>query len=89
METHTTEACAVDHPYLAEVDLERERWEEIGDLCGSLSPDERLQPGYYRDPGWSVKDMVAHLGTWMAEAGLHLQRIEVGTETDEPRESTC
>jgi hypothetical protein len=76
----------LDHPYLAEIELERERWAEIGDLCGSLTDEERLRPGYYRDPDWTVKDMVAHLGTWMAEADLHLQRIEVGTEVDEPRD---
>ena len=87
METHTTEsACTVDHPYLAEVDLERQRWDEIGDLCSSLDAADRLRPGYYRDPDWTIKDMVGHLGTWMAEAQLHLQRIEVGTETDEPRD---
>ena len=28
--------------------------------------------------------MLAHLGTWMAEAEIHLLRIEAGTETDEP-----
>jgi hypothetical protein len=77
---------AVDHPYLAEIERERHGWAEIADLCRRLTPEDRLRPGYYRDPDWSVKDLVAHLGTWMAEADLHLQRIEVGTETDEPRD---
>jgi hypothetical protein len=76
----------VDHPYLAEIQLERDFWTEIATLCRTLSPGDQLRPGYFRDPDWSVKDLVAHLGTWMAEADLHLQRIEVGTETDEPRD---
>jgi hypothetical protein len=87
METRPAEPTgSVDHPYVAELELERERWDEIGALCRTLAPEEVVRPGYYRDPDWSVKDMVAHIGTWMAEATLHLQRIEVGTETDEPRD---
>ena len=74
----------VDHPYRAEIGLEHERWTEIVGLCRSLSPEQRSRPGYFRDPDWTVKDMLAHLGTWMAEAEIHLLRIEAGTETDEP-----
>jgi hypothetical protein len=75
---------ANDHPYHAEVDLERERWIEIAALCRSLDAVDRLRPGYFRDPDWSVKDLVAHLGTWMAEAEIQLLRIEAGTYVDEP-----
>ncbi len=73
-----------DHPYHAELDLERERWTEIVDSCRSLSDVERLRPGYFRDPDWSVKDLVGHLGTWMAEAEIQLLRIEAGTYVEEP-----
>lgn len=73
-----------DHPYLAELDLERELWTELIELCRSLEPEQRLAPGYYRDPDWSVKDMVAHVGTWLAEAEVQLFQIEVGTYVDEP-----
>jgi hypothetical protein len=75
---------AQDHPYRAEIDLERERWTEIATLCRSLDAAERLRPGYFRDPDWTVKDLVAHLGTWMAEAEIQLLRIESGTYVDEP-----
>ena len=75
---------AGDHPYRVEVALERELWTEIAALCRSLSPGERARPGYYRDPDWSVKDLVAHLGTWMAEAEVQLLQIEAGTYVDEP-----
>ena len=71
------------HPYAAEIDLEHERWTEVVALCRSLTPDEQLRPGYFRDPDWTVKDMVAHLGTWMAEAEIQLLRIEAGTDVDE------
>ena len=72
-----------DQPYQAELDLERELWEELIGLCRSLEPEERLMPGYYRDPDWSVKDMVAHIGTWLAEAEIQLFRIAAGTYVEE------
>ena len=74
----------VDHPYAAAIDLERERFEELHDLIDRLEPDERERPGYFPDDSWSVKDLVAHLGSWMAEAELQLLRIEAGTYVDEP-----
>jgi hypothetical protein len=84
MDDHPQLATPIDHPYRAEIDLEHERWKEIATLCRSLGPEERVRPGYFRDPDWSVKDLVAHLGTWMAEAEQQLLRIEVGTYVDEP-----
>src|SRR3954471_12191897 len=75
-----------DHPYEAELDLERERWDEIAATCRSMIEADRLRPGYFRDPEWSVKDLIGHLGAWMADAEQHLLRIEVGTEVDEPRD---
>jgi hypothetical protein len=46
----------VPQDYLAEVDLENARWSEITALIHVLTPDERLAPGYFREPDWSVKD---------------------------------
>jgi hypothetical protein len=77
-------AGAPDHPYRAEIDIEHACWTEIAGLCRGLTPEERLRPGYFHDPDWSVKDLVGHLGAWMADAELHLLRIEAGTERDEP-----
>ena len=34
---------------------------------------------YYRDPDWSVRDVVGHVGTWLAEAQVQLQRMSAGT----------
>ena len=66
-------------PYAAEVEAERSGWYELTDLVRSLTPDECLIPGYYRDPDWSVRDLVAHVGTWLAEAEVQFERISVGT----------
>ncbi len=65
----------VPQDYLAEVDLEYARWSEITALIHVLTPDERLAPGYFRDPGWSVKDLVAHIGAWLEEAATQLTNI--------------
>jgi hypothetical protein len=82
-QTFETTATA-DAPYGADIDLERQLWTEIAALCRSLTPEQRTRPGYYRNPDWTVKDMVAHLGTWMAEAEIQLLRIESGTYVKEP-----
>jgi hypothetical protein len=52
-------------------------WADVVALVESLSPDQVERPGYFPE-GWSVKDMVAHLGSWLAEAGRILERICVG-----------
>ena len=67
------------HPYAAEIGGERLGWQEIVALVRSLTPEEWMEPGYYRDPDWTVRDVVAHLGTWLAEAETQFQRITAGT----------
>ena len=67
------------HPYSAEIEAERQGWYEIVDLVRSLTPDECLEPGYWRDPDWTVRDVVAHLGTWQAKAQQQFERITAGT----------
>ena len=66
-------------PYAAEIDAERDGWYEVAGLVRSLSPAECLVPGYYTDPDWTVRDLVAHLGTWLAEAEVQFERISAGT----------
>lgn len=65
----------VQEAYTAEVELERSRWKAITAFVELLNESERLAPGYYRDPDWSVKDLIAHLGAWMAEARVQLVDI--------------
>lgn len=68
-----------DHPQVAAIEGEAGAWYEFADLVRSLRPAERLRPGYYRDPDWSVRDLAAHVGTWLAEADVQFQRMLAGT----------
>jgi hypothetical protein len=80
--THAGPAPAeppADHPYAAEIEAERSGWYEVAGLVRSLTPDECIEPGYYRDPDWTVRDVVAHLGTWLAEAEIQFEQINAGT----------
>lgn len=66
-------------PHAADIEAEHAGWEEFVQLVRRLSPAERLLPGYYRDPDWTVRDVVGHIGTWLAMAGAQLERIRGGT----------
>lgn len=78
--TKGSEAAAQpDHPYAPEIAAELRGWYELASLVRSLTPAECLEPGYYRDPDWTVRDVVAHLGTWLAEAQAQLERMHAGT----------
>jgi hypothetical protein len=68
-----------DRRYADDVEAERLGWYELTSLVRSLTPDECLTPGYYRDPDWTVRDVVAHLGTWLAEAEVQFEQISAGT----------
>ena len=57
---------------------EERRWAELSRLVDALPPDEVAKPGYFEE-GWSAKDLVAHIGSWLAEAGVVLERIRFGT----------
>ena len=63
----------------AEIDAEHAGWYEIAELVRTLTPAECLLPGYYTDPDWTVRDMVAHVGSWLAQAEVHLEQIAAGT----------
>ena len=63
----------------AEIDREREGWYELARLVRSLTPEECLEPGYYHDPDWTVRDVAAHLGTWLAQAEVQVERVAAGT----------
>ena len=53
-------------------------WSDFMDLISSLSPEQLEEPGYSPD-GWSVKDLVAHIAAWHAEATQVLEQIHHGT----------
>lgn len=67
------------HPYADDMEAERQGWYEIVDLVRSLTPEECVVPGYQRDPDWTVRDVAAHLGTWLAEAQSQFERMRAGT----------
>ena len=75
---------AFDQSLIAEIDLERARWAEITALTEMLTPGERLAPGYFVDPDWSAKDLIAHLGMWLTEAETQL--INIAANSYEPHE---
>lgn len=61
------------------MDAERDGWYQVERLIRSLTPAECMVRGYYHDPDWAVRDLAAHLGTWLAEAAVQLERIQAGT----------
>jgi hypothetical protein len=78
----TSDASAgppVDHAYAVDIEAERLGWYELVDLVRSLTPAECVVPGYQRDPDWTVRDVVAHVGTWLAEAQSQFERMSAGT----------
>jgi hypothetical protein len=72
-------ATPARQPYLAELEAERQGWYQLAELVRDLTPEEYLAPGYYRDPDWTVRDVVAHLGTWLAEAQVQFQQMQAGS----------
>ena len=69
----------VGHRFAEALDAERRGWYALIELVRSLSPAECIEPGYYADPDWSVRDVVGHIGTWLAEAEVQFERIRAGT----------
>jgi hypothetical protein len=66
-------------PYASELEAEERGWYEIADLVRRCLPEEHLITGYYHDPDWSLRDLVGHLGTWLAEAATQFDRMLAGT----------
>jgi mycothiol maleylpyruvate isomerase-like protein len=57
-------------------------WTEFHHLVAPLPEDEVATPGYFAE-GWTAKDLVAHIGSWLAEAGVVLERMRFGTYRSE------
>ncbi|HTC85902.1 MAG TPA: hypothetical protein VK656_04320 [Candidatus Acidoferrum sp.] len=75
---------AARFPYEPEIASEARDWREIADLIRGLTSEERLEPGYFTAPDWSVRDLAAHLGTWLAQADRQFQQMLAGTYRPEP-----
>ena len=57
-------------------------WHELDTIVDGLGPDLMTRSDLTPE-GWSVKDLLAHLAAWMAEAACQLERIRGGTYRDE------
>jgi hypothetical protein len=57
---------------------EEETWQSLHAVLSRLTPTIAAVPGYF-DEGWTAKDAVAHIGTWMAEGARMLRQIAAGT----------
>ncbi len=62
----------------AELAGEREAWQRLHAVMRRLTPELASVPGYFEE-GWTAKDAVAHLGTWMAQGARNLRQIAAGT----------
>lgn len=67
------------------LDVEEAAWTQFHDLTQGLSPADFGQP--VDDSGWTLKDIVWHLGCWTAKAGRELERIKAGTYTAEDEDT--
>lgn len=57
---------------------EEELWARLHEAIDRLTPQTASVPGYFEE-GWTAKDAVAHLGTWMARGAQMLRQIAAGT----------
>ena len=69
MTQHKVTAPLIDEP---------EAWQRLHAVITRITPEIAEVPGYYAE-GWTAKDAVAHIGTWMAQGALMLRRIAAGT----------
>jgi len=61
---------------------EEEGWERLLAVFGRVPTDRLDEPGV-TDEGWSPKDVLFHVGAWLAEAARQLERIREGTYVGE------
>jgi len=66
------------NPRRALMGKEDQDWSELHGLIDTLPADRVEEPGYFAE-GWSAKDLIAHIGSWLAEAGVVLEQIRAGT----------
>lgn len=57
---------------------EAQAWHQLHKLIDRVTPDMAEVPGYFEE-GWTAKDAIGHLGTWMARGAHMLRQIAAGT----------
>jgi hypothetical protein len=60
------------------MEQEEREWIELHGLVDQMPSDRVEEPGYFVE-GWSAKDLIGHIGSWLAEAGVVLEQIRAGT----------
>lgn len=61
-----------------ELSGEADSWRRLHAVIDRITPDMAELPGYFSE-GWSAKDAVGHIGTWMARGAQVLRQIASGT----------
>lgn len=67
------ETAETPQEYLA---AEQAAWKGVEALVNELTPEEALVAGYA--PGWSVKDLLAHIAGWLSTAGQMVRLASTG-----------
>lgn len=57
---------------------EAEAWSRLHRVIDRITPEIAEEPGYFEE-GWTAKDAIGHLGTWMARGATMLRQIAAGT----------
>jgi hypothetical protein len=57
---------------------EAEAWVRLHALIDRVTPENAELPGYFEE-GWTAKDAIGHIGTWMARGATMLRQIAAGT----------
>ena len=60
------------------MEQEEREWIELQGLVDAMPANRVEEPGYFVE-GWSAKDLIGHIGSWLAEAGVVLEQIRAGT----------
>lgn len=60
------------------IDREDAAWAELHDALDAFPP-EQLEAPILNEEGWSTRDVMFHIGAWLAEAGRQLERMRMGT----------
>ena len=60
------------------LDAEEAAWHELCAEVDRFTDEEMERPGITPD-GWSVKDVLFHIGAWAADCGRQLERMRMGT----------
>jgi hypothetical protein len=61
---------------------ESEAWRRLHAAIDRITSEAAEVPGYFPE-GWTAKDAVGHLGTWMAQGAQMLRRIAAGSYRDD------